>query len=79
MLKRLELSYSDFILLKEYCDERNIIFMSTPDEEQSATFLNNLQSIFKIGSGELTNPYLRHIASFGKPIILSTGMGIYLK
>lgn len=76
MLKRLELNYSDFILLKEYCDEKNIIFMSTPDEEQSATFLNNLQNIFKIGSGELTNtPYLRHIASFGKPIILSTGMG----
>ncbi len=76
MLKRLELSYSDFILLKEYCDEKNIIFMSTPDEEQSATFLNNLQSIFKIGSGELTNiPFLRHIACFGKPVILSTGMG----
>ncbi|OCH04120.1 N-acetylneuraminate synthase [Aliivibrio fischeri] len=76
MLKRLELSYNDFIELKDYCDERNIIFMSTPDEEQSATFLNDLQDSFKIGSGELTNtPFLRHIASFGKPVILSTGMG----
>lgn len=76
MLKRLELSYGDFTELKEYCVEKNIIFMSTPDEEQSANFLNNLQDIFKIGSGELTNtPFLRHIANFGKPVILSTGMG----
>lgn len=76
MLKRLELSYSDFVKLKTYCDEKKIAFISTPDEESSATFLNNLQDMFKIGSGELTNtPFLRHIASFGKPIILSTGMG----
>ena len=76
MLKKLELSYDDFQELKEYCDSKNILFMSTPDEEQSATFLNNLQNIFKIGSGELTNtPFLRHIASFQKPIIISTGMG----
>ncbi|WP_022941184.1 N-acetylneuraminate synthase [Psychromonas hadalis] len=76
MLKRLELSYSDFSALKAYCDSKNILFLSTPDEEQSATFLNDLQNIFKIGSGELTNtPFLRHVASFGKPIILSTGMG----
>ncbi len=76
MLKRLELSYADFRGLKEYCDEKEILFLSTPDEEQSATFLDELQDIFKIGSGELTNtPFLRHIASFNKPIILSTGMG----
>ncbi len=76
MLKRLELSYSDFNALKVYCDNQGILFLSTPDEEQSATFLNDLQDIFKIGSGELTNtPFLRHIASFSKPIILSTGMG----
>ncbi|MFD1093956.1 N-acetylneuraminate synthase [Providencia vermicola] len=76
MLKRLELSYDDFIELKEYCVEKHIIFMSTPDEEQSANFLNSLQDVFKIGSGELTNtPFLRHIANFGKPVILSTGMG----
>lgn len=76
MLKKLELSYKDFIELKKYCDKLNIMFMSTPDETTSATFLNNIQSIFKVGSGELTNtPFLRHIASFKKPIILSTGMG----
>ncbi|OZT82847.1 N-acetylneuraminate synthase [Vibrio sp. 03_296] len=76
MLKRLELSYDDFTELKSYCDYKGITFMSTPDEEQSATFLDGLQAVFKIGSGELTNtPFLRHIASFAKPVILSTGMG----
>lgn len=76
MLKRLELSYDTFIELKKYCDHKGIMFLSTPDEETSATFLNDLQPIFKIGSGELTNtPFLRHVAAFNKPIILSTGMG----
>ena len=76
MLKRLELSYADFSELKAYCDALGITFMSTPDEEQSATFLDGLQAVFKIGSGELTNtPFLRHIAGFAKPVILSTGMG----
>ncbi|ABM00537.1 N-acetylneuraminate synthase [Shewanella amazonensis] len=76
MLKRLELSYPDFIELKAYCDTKNILFLSTPDEHESARFLNGLQSVFKIGSGELTNvPFLRLIAGFGKPVILSTGMG----
>ncbi|WP_061039810.1 N-acetylneuraminate synthase [Vibrio coralliirubri] len=76
MLKRLELSYDDFADLKAYCDAKAITFMSTPDEEQSATFLDDLQDVFKIGSGELTNtPFLRHIAGFKKPVILSTGMG----
>ena len=76
MLKKLELSYDDFLELKEYCDEKNVLFLSTPDEEESATFLSTIQNTFKIGSGELTNtPFLRHIASFGKPIIISTGMG----
>ncbi len=76
MLKRLELSYDDFRELKKYCDNKNIMFLSTPDEQMSANFLLELQEIFKIGSGELTNlPYLRHIGKFGKKVILSTGMG----
>lgn len=76
MLKRLELSYDDFIELKHYCDKRNILFLSTPDEEKSANFLNTIQPLFKIGSAELNNiPFLRHIASFKKEVILSTGMG----
>jgi len=76
MLKKLELSYDDFLELKKYCDKRGIIFMSTPDEEESALFLKDLQDIFKIGSGELTNlPFLELIGSFNKKVILSTGMG----
>lgn len=76
MLKRLELSYDDFRELKNYCDKKNILFISTPDEFESADFLYQLQDIFKIGSGELTNiPFLKHIGKYGKRIILSTGMG----
>lgn len=76
MLKRLELSYDDFRELKNYCDKKGIMFLSTPDEFESADFLKNLQPIFKIGSGELTNiPFLRHIGKMKKKVILSTGMG----
>jgi len=76
MLKNLELSFDEFLELKKYCDSKNIMFLSTPDEIVSADFLKPLQDIFKIGSGELTNiPFLRHIGSFKKKIILSTGMG----
>ena len=70
MLKKLELSYDDFAVLKNYCDSKNVLFLSTPDEIVSADFLLNLQDIFKIGSGELTNlPFLRHIGSFSKRVM----------
>lgn len=77
MLKRLELSYDHFEYIKQYCDEIGIDFLSTPDEEESLEFLmNRIQlPVVKIGSGEVTNiPYLRKIASYGRPVILSTGM-----
>lgn len=76
MLEKLSLSYENFAELKEYCDKKNIIFLSTPFDLESADFLNSLDmKIFKIPSGEVTNlPYLRKINSFGKKIILSTGM-----
>jgi N,N'-diacetyllegionaminate synthase len=75
MLKRLELSYDEFRELKNYCDIKNIMFLSTPDEFESANFLCELQEVFKIGSGEITNlPYLRHIGKLKKKVILSTGM-----
>lgn len=77
MLKKLELTYANFQELKEYCDIKNIMFMSTPDEIESAYFLTNLQDIFKIGSGEITNlPYMRQIGKLGKTVILSTGMAM---
>jgi len=75
MLKKLELSYDDFRELKVYCDTCGISFLSTADEEQSASFLRELQSTFKIGSGEVTNlPFLRHVGGLAEEIILSTGM-----
>ncbi|MGH7895510.1 MAG: N-acetylneuraminate synthase, partial [Candidatus Binatia bacterium] len=77
MLKRLELSYDAFRRVKGYAERRGIMFLSTPDEEASADFLESLDvAAFKIGSGELTNlPYLAHLARKGRPLILSTGMG----
>jgi len=77
MLKRLELGLDGFNQLKRACQDAGIIFMSTPFESESAQLLDRIGvEAFKLGSGELTNlPYLREIASFGKPVILSTGMG----
>ena len=77
MLKRLELSYEHFEYIKQYCEKIGIDFLSTPDEEESLDFLMTRLNLplVKIGSGEVTNiPYLRKIASYGRPIILSTGM-----
>lgn len=76
MLKKLELSYDHFRYIQDYCNKIGIDFLSTPDEEESLAFLVSLGLPFiKVGSGEVTNiPYLRKIASCGKPVILSTGM-----
>lgn len=76
MLKALELSPADYTEIAAYCKRRGIVFMSTPFDEESADLLNKLGvPIFKIPSGEITNESLiRHIASKGKSIILSTGM-----
>ncbi len=76
MLKKLELSFQEFHLLKEYAAELNIDFLSTPFDEESIDFLDTLNMPFwKIPSGEITNlPYLLKIAKTKKPIILSTGM-----
>ena len=76
MAKKLELSYQDFRELQSHANRRGILFFSTPDEEDSADFLDELGvPLFKIGSGEVTNlPFLHHLALKGKPLILSTGM-----
>ncbi len=76
MLKQLELSYEQHREIAGHCKRRDIEFLSTPFDEQSADFLNELGiSAFKIPSGEVTNiPFLKHVAQFGKPLIVSTGM-----
>lgn len=76
MLKELELSNSDFIMLKQYCDAVKIEFLSTAFDLESIDFLFKLGiNRFKIPSGEINNyPYLKKIAQMQLPIILSTGM-----
>ena len=76
MLRRLELSPNVHKDLFTYCRQKNIMFLSTPFDEESADMLDDLgMEIFKISSGEITNkPLIQHIASKKKPIILSTGM-----
>ena len=76
MLKKLELDIDTHNELIEYCNKKNIMFLSTPFDHDSIDMLNDLNlPIFKIPSGEITNlPYLRHIGSLKKEVILSTGM-----
>lgn len=76
MLKQLELSFDEFVSLKEYCDRKGICFLSTPFDFESIEFLNSIEMPFwKIPSGEVTNyPYLVALAKNGKPVVMSTGM-----
>ncbi len=76
MLKKLELSETQFFELFEYCRKQKIIFLSTPFDLASAEFLSLLGvPAYKVGSGEITNfMLLRQVARYQKPIVLSTGM-----
>lgn len=74
-IKKLELSYKDFGRIKDYCDQKGILFFSTPDEIDSADFLVRLGvGLMKTASQDVTNtPFLRHVARLGMPVIFSTG------
>ena len=76
MIKKLELDVETHRELIAYCQEKDIMFLSTPFDHESVNLLSGLGlQIFKIPSGEITNlPYLRHIGSLDKQVILSTGM-----
>ena len=76
MLKKLELSFGEFVELSEYCKSKDIGFMSTAFDFDSIDFLHSIgMSTWKIPSGDITNlPYLIKIAKLNKPVILSTGM-----
>ena len=75
MLRKLVLSNDEFLCLSDYCRKIGIRFLSTPFDTESLFFLNAIQDIWKIPSGEITNyPYLVKVAKTGKKIILSTGM-----
>jgi N,N'-diacetyllegionaminate synthase len=74
-IKKLELSFESFQQIKAYCDERGILFFSTPDESESADFLVGLgMPLMKTASQDVTNtPFLKYLSGKGLPIIFSTG------
>ena len=76
IMKRCALNEDDEIELKRYIESKGIIFISTPFSRAASERLEKMNVVaYKIGSGECNNyPLLEHIASFRKPVILSTGM-----
>lgn len=76
LLKRVELSKEDHVVLKEYADSKGILFLSTPFSREASDMLEKIGvPAYKIGSGEMTNlPLLEHIAKKKKPMFISTGM-----
>lgn len=76
MLKKLELSEEDHKELMAYCQKKGIKFFSTAFDLESIDYLHSLNlGLWKIPSGEITNyPYIKKIAGYGEPVILSTGM-----
>ena len=76
IMERCSLNESDELELKNYVESKGMIFISTPFSRAAAERLKKMDlPAFKIGSGECNNyPLLEHIATFGKPVILSTGM-----
>lgn len=76
IMERCSLNEEDETKLKEYVESKGMIFISTPFSRAAANRLERMNvKAYKIGSGECNNyPLLEHVASFGKPVILSTGM-----
>ena len=76
IMKKAALSEKDEIALKNYVEDKGMIFISTPFSRAAANRLERMNvCAYKIGSGECNNyPLIEHIASFGKPMIISTGM-----
>lgn len=76
IMERCALNESEELELKEYVESKGMIFISTPFSRAAADRLKKFDiPAYKIGSGECNNyPLLEHICTFGKPVILSTGM-----
>lgn len=79
MLKKLELSPDQHKILIDYCTTKGVRFFSTAFDLESIDFLASLHvGLWKVPSGEITNyPYLKRIANYREPVILSTGMSVY--
>lgn len=76
IMERCALQEQEELELKNYVESKGMIFISTPFSRAAANRLRKMDiPAYKIGSGECNNyPLLEHIATFGKPVILSTGM-----
>ena len=76
VMEQCSLTADEEVQLKRYANELNLIYISTPFSRKAANFLHEIDiPAFKIGSGEVDNlPLIKHIAGFGRPVILSTGM-----
>ena len=76
IMERCALSANEEHQLKQYVESKNMVFLSTPFSRAAADRLHEMDvDAYKVGSGECNNyPLIEHIAGFGKPIILSTGM-----
>lgn len=76
MLKQLELSDEQHLMLIDYCRKKNIKFLSTAFDAEGVSYLNGLGlDLMKSPSGEITNyPYLKALAQTPKSLVLSTGM-----
>lgn len=76
IMKRCALTEDEEIKLKAYVESKGMIYLCTPFSRAAADRLHKMNvGAYKIGSGECNNyPLIAHIASFGKPVILSTGM-----
>jgi len=76
IMDRCKLTKNEDVFLKEYVESKGMLYLSTPFSRAAANRLEEMGVLaYKIGSGECNNyPLIDHIAKFGKPIILSTGM-----
>jgi N-acetylneuraminate synthase len=76
IMERCALNEEEELELKKYVESKGMIFISTPFSRAAANRLQKMDiPAYKIGSGECNNyPLLEHICTFGKPVILSTGM-----
>jgi N,N'-diacetyllegionaminate synthase len=76
MLRNLTLSHETLAALKSHAEAQGLVFLATPFDLPSLEFLQTLGVPgFKVSSGDLTNlPFLRKIARYGRPILLSSGM-----
>ncbi len=67
-------SDKDYIESAKYANSIGIDFLSTPFDSDAIDFIDPMVPFHKISSSDITNiPFLRHIASKKKPVILSTG------